>query len=415
MDKLRIGIFPEYPDKEMGGGFSYCNTLMEAIENYPFDESLDFVFIHFGKLDKPAGSKKWLQIEPFQNINKRTGYQKGVSQKFIKPVAKFLKPLERLQWRYEAEFEDAYRRSIELELAKNKIDLLYYTFPKPQQFNYPYVATQWDVGHMSMYSFPEVSMNSSYEDRQNYFRTTLEKAFCIFCESETGKAELIQYTAINKDRFFVVPLFPGNVVNIKIPLADQVACLQKHLISEKKYFFYPAQFWSHKNHYNLLVAFEKLHEKHPDIKMLFSGSDKGNLEYIKTVVNDLGLQKNVVIPGFVSNEEIYSFYKNALALVMPTFLGPTNMPLLEAEALGCPVICSDLKGHREMLGENAWYVEPDNPESIYEGMLHHLPSVLKVPHTNAVFNIENALQQIEANFLKVKAKRKAFGFNFQQY
>ena len=143
MDKLRIGIFREYPEKEMGGGFSYCNTLMEAIENYPFEKSLDFVFIHLGGMNKPAGSKKSLQIEPLQNISKRTEYKKEFSQKLIKPAAKFIKPLERIQWRYDAEFEGAYRRAIELELVKNKIDLLYYIFPKPQQFNYPYVATRY--------------------------------------------------------------------------------------------------------------------------------------------------------------------------------------------------------------------------------------------------------------------------------
>ncbi|HZH66514.1 MAG TPA: glycosyltransferase, partial [Flavisolibacter sp.] len=114
-------------------------------------------------------------------------------------------------------------------------------------------------------------------------------------------------------------------------------------------------------------------------------------------------------------EEIYTFYKHALALVMPTFLGPTNMPLLEAEALGCPVICSNLKGHWEMLGEHACYVEPNNPESIYQGMKDHLQFIPRKPRINEVFNLTNAVKQIETNFLHLKPRRKTFGFNFNQY
>ena len=44
-------------------------------------------------------------------------------------------------------------------------------------------------------------------------------------------------------------------------------------------------------------------------------------------------------------------YKNSLALVMPTYFGPTNIPPLEAFALGVPVLYSDLPGLREQVGE----------------------------------------------------------------
>jgi glycosyltransferase involved in cell wall biosynthesis len=210
-------------------------------------------------------------------------------------------------------------------------------------------------------------------------------------------------------------MFPGTVARLDVDLSRQVQYLERYGVHGRGYFFYPAQFWSHKNHYNLLLAFKKLNKNYPHIKMLFTGADKGNLEYIKSVVGDLGLQNMVVMPGFVSADEIHSFYKNALALVMPTFLGPTNMPLLEAEFLGCPVICSNLVGHREMLGENACYVEPDDPQSILDGMIKHVEAEPKKPRTNAVFNIGNAVRQIESNFLKLMPIRKTFGTNFNQF
>ncbi|MFC3559915.1 glycosyltransferase [Pedobacter jamesrossensis] len=62
---------------------------------------------------------------------------------------------------------------------------------------------------------------------------------------------------------------------------------------------------------------------------------------MKELVKGLGIEQKVIFGGFVTNEELNVFYKNAISLVMPTFMGPTNMPLLEAQALGCPVICTD--------------------------------------------------------------------------
>jgi glycosyltransferase involved in cell wall biosynthesis len=416
MDKLTIGIFLESClDQQVGGGFSYYQALIEAIDQYDFNQALDFKFINTGAATNAVSGNKILSLQPYRHISKRTRYKQHFNYSILRPAKNVVKPLSYLHRRFQTMFEMAYTKSIEAELVRNRIDLIYHLYPQGHTLNYPFVSTHWDNGHQSMFCFPEVAMNGSLADRRNYFQTTLEKAFAVYCESEAGKGELIQYTNINEDRVFVVPIFPGKVASLTVSPSDQLQCLEKYGLSNKGYFFYPAQFWSHKNHYNLVLAFQKLNESHPGIKLLFTGSDKGNQEYIKAVVHDLGLQNNVIMPGFVPIEEIYSFYKHALALVMPTFLGPTNMPLLEAEALGCPVICSNLKGHREMLGEYACYVEPNDPQSIYKGMKDHLQPLQKKPRINEVFNISNTVKQIEASFLKLKSRRKTFGFNFKQY
>jgi glycosyltransferase involved in cell wall biosynthesis len=64
-----------------------------------------------------------------------------------------------------------------------------------------------------------------------------------------------------------------------------------------------------------------------------------------------------------------ALYRGALALVMPSFFGPTNLPPVEAFALGCPVITSDLRGAREHFGEAAILVNPRDPGDIARGIL----------------------------------------------
>jgi glycosyltransferase involved in cell wall biosynthesis len=415
MDRLTIGIFQEpHLDKKTGGGYSYYHALIEAIDKFQFHESLDIRFIQNGASEPGSHLKRIVRIDPYKDIKKKIRYGHYFNHSIIKATKRFFGPIEKIYNWYEGVFDHALQKSVEEELAKNKIDLVYYLHPRPHKLNYPYVCTHWDNGHKSMFAFPEVAMNNSYDDREDYFHSVLGKAFAVYCESESGRKELLHYTSLNEERVYVVPLFPGNVVTYNISTAAQELNLKKYGIAKSQFFFYPAQFWSHKNHYNLLMAFSTLNKSHPSIKLLFTGADKGNKEYINEVVVALGLEKQVVMPGFVTNEEVYSYYKNALALVMPTFLGPSNMPLLEAEALGCPVICTDLPGHREMLGEGAYYVQPDDPLSICSGLEAHIHPREHLPRTNSVFNLENAVKQIEANFLKLKARRKTFGYQFKE-
>ena len=73
------------------------------------------------------------------------------------------------------------------------------------------------------------------------------------------------------------------------------------------YLFYPAQFWSHKNHINLLFAIKLLRDKYDlTLPVVFVGSDQGNEMHVKRMVGRLGLNKQVHFLGFVSEEDLVS-------------------------------------------------------------------------------------------------------------
>jgi glycosyltransferase involved in cell wall biosynthesis len=127
------------------------------------------------------------------------------------------------------------------------------------------------------------------------------------------------------------------------------------------YFFYPAQFWPHKNHFALLKALKILDEKyHIDVALVLTGSDKGNAGYVASLIKELGLRNKVHILGFIPQVDLACLYQFALALVFPSYFGPDNLPPLEAFALGCPVIASDVPGASEQLGEAALLVKPND-------------------------------------------------------
>ncbi|MHA4844007.1 glycosyltransferase [Flavitalea antarctica] len=415
MNKLSIGIIlKEGYTPELGGGFSYFDSVVEAIDNYEFHEDLDFSFISFTPVAHAKFKKRidYINVQDYFSWNEKMIFR---LTKRLKKNSSFYKLniIKALKTKL-TNRENKYLRDA---LIAKKIDIIYNIVPFAQFLDYPFVETHWDIGHFSMFAFPEVTMNGVFEKRDKYYSQWVSKAFAIFCESDAGKEELLSYKPINPERIFVVPMFAGKITGLNLAKEVIDSILLKYDLESDRYFFYPAQFWSHKNHYGLLVAFKKFTKKYPGIRMVFTGSDKGNLGYIKTVIKELELENEVVLTGFVSTETLYAFYKTAISLVMASYLGPTNLPLLEAQAIGCPVICNDFKGHRELLpsGSNI-FVPTGDTESLSQAMetMHNLKS----PRTgirNERFTKENCMKSIESGFLRIRNARKLFGWNFKQY
>ena len=131
-----------------------------------------------------------------------------------------------------------------------------------------------------------------------------------------------------------------------------------------KYIFYPAQFWKHKNHERLITAAKHLSREAPDIHLVFVGSKKNNYETCVRLVEQLNFGESVTFLGYVPDDHMPELYRRARALVMPTFFGPTNIPPLEAFALGCPVAISDVYGIRQQVGDAALLFDPTNTAEI---------------------------------------------------
>jgi len=89
---------------------------------------------------------------------------------------------------------------------------------------------------------------------------------------------------------------------------------------------------------------------------------------VQEAMRRLGLEERVLSLGYVPDGDMSALYAGAVALIMPTFFGPTNIPVLEAWSFGCPVLTSDIRGIREQVGDAAVLVDPRSVESIADGI-----------------------------------------------
>lgn len=199
-----------------------------------------------------------------------------------------------------------------------------------------------------------------YLYREARFSKIARYADIILVDSEVGKSHVLESYRINAGKIETLPyIAPAYIYNAPEMPSDD---LRRKL--PDRFFFYPAQFWPHKNHKRLLQALQIASKECPDMALVFSGHKRQNYKQILAYAEQLGLSDRVSFIGYVEAKTVGWFYRQAVALVMPTFFGPTNIPPLEAIVCGCPVAVSGIYGMPEQLGKASLYFDPYSTEEI---------------------------------------------------
>lgn len=257
------------------------------------------------------------------------------------------------------------------KLNENAIDLAYFLSPNPLAlglFSIPVVTTVWDLGHRELRTYPEIASFGRYTKREYYYSRILVRCSLIVTESETTASRISDLYKVDTNKILHAGLFPKGISNCDS--IDEIIPRVPY-----PYLIYPAQFWAHKNHLFLLEVMSDLQSKFPSLKLVLTGSDKGQLGLVKRRIQTLQLDENVEILGYVDNKNLRSLISNARALVFPSLLGPTNLPPLESLILGTPVVVTDKNSDLTHDPANGvWVVCEDSKEDYIESIATILSS-----------------------------------------
>lgn len=258
--------------------------------------------------------------------------------------------------------------------ARCGIELMLYPYPDPLSFEcgIPYILAIHDLQHRLQPEFPEVSADGMWEKQEYLFRNGAKHATLILVDSEVGKEDVLDcYGAygVTPERVKVLPFLPSSYLTRDVP-AEHRRRVQSVYGLPDRYLFYPAQFWPHKNHARIVRALGLIEKREGlRIPIVFCGARdleirERTFREVASLIDQLNLGREVRHLGFVPNEDMSALYAGAEGLVMPTFFGPTNIPVLEAWSFGCPVLTSDIRGIREQVGDAAVLADPRSIESI---------------------------------------------------
>jgi glycosyltransferase involved in cell wall biosynthesis len=248
-------------------------------------------------------------------------------------------------------------------LINRGADLIYFVAPSArsttmQRLNY--ITTVWDLCHRDTPEFPEVREFNQFHTRENLYRSLLAPSVTVLTDSITSAENISRRYGIDRDRLLPMPFSPAPFLS-EIYANGMNEVLAKYRL-EYGYFFYPSQFWSHKNHIRIMEALLILRQEGIRPIVVFSGGDMGNRKMVEGFITQNDLAGQVKVLGFVPAEDMRGLYGGCRAVVMPTYFGPTNIPPLEAWMIGKPLIYS-LHFH-EQAGDAAILIDPDDANDL---------------------------------------------------
>jgi glycosyltransferase involved in cell wall biosynthesis len=233
----------------------------------------------------------------------------------------------------------------------------------------PYVVVVHDLMHKYLLTSPDYSIKDRIT-RDIVYKYAVRRSLVTVAISEQNKKDLVRFYQIDEDKIRIIPPYPSWFVykykEMEKPYAK--ALLNKYRLPEK-FIFYPSQILHQKNQSSLIRAVYLLLKKYNvKIPVIFAGPviSKEYFKYLIKLTKDLRIEDQIYFLKYVSEETLVALYKCSHSLVLPTFAGPTELPLLEAMVLGTPILCSNIFEFPKQVGDAGLLFDPNSIEDLAE-------------------------------------------------
>jgi glycosyltransferase involved in cell wall biosynthesis len=168
----------------------------------------------------------------------------------------------------------------------------------------------------------------------------------IIVPSDYAKKQIHRYyKELPVDRLVTIYEGPKTLSKEYEPV-NHATILSKLRIQEKKYLLHVGVMNKRKNIPFLINAYKQLLENGNDYKLVLAGS-LNTSQYIDdsakilTTITQNNLQHQVILTGYLSDEELAVVYQHAFLYVFPSLNEGFGLPIVEAFAYGVPVIVSN--------------------------------------------------------------------------
>lgn len=221
------------------------------------------------------------------------------------------------------------------------------------------ISTFHDAAVLRM---PEL-FSKSYRALHTRLRPALARRSAgLITVSNFSAGELSELLEVSRDRFVIAPNAADHIQLIEAK-ADVLA---QNELAPRHYALCVGNQTPNKNVATAIKAFLAL--ERPDLKLVIVGA--GDAEVFGTVA--IADHPNVVRLGYVDDGQLRSLYESAAFLCFPSLYEGFGIPVLEAMALGCPVIASDAAAVPETCGDAALMAPPTDVKAFTQAMVRVL-------------------------------------------
>ncbi len=170
---------------------------------------------------------------------------------------------------------------------------------------------------------------------------------------------------VDQGRVVVIPHAPT------LPAADDTnadATLAEYGLERQRYLLFVGTLEPRKNVERLVEAFERVADERPGLKLVLAGASRWHFTRIGRRIERSPVRKRIVLTGYATTEHLSTLVANCAAVVYPSLYEGFGMPVLDAMALGAPVVTSGRTATLEAAGGAASLVNPEDVGDIARGI-----------------------------------------------
>ena len=250
------------------------------------------------------------------------------------------------------------------QLAKKwRIDLMF--FPDHTSSLWSTKIAQAIVLHdLAPFAMPETFNSIRRLYKQRAIAHSIQAAKVILADSYATKAEALRY-------------FPGidrkiNVVHLglecsieRVTNQEVLSTIRKRYALQDPFLLFVGTLEARKNVLQIIKAFAQGRRifgwKHT---LVLAGTRGYGYQDIKRTIIEEHVQTNVILTGYIRDEDLSSLYSLADIFIYPSLYEGFGFPPLEAMKCGCPVIVSNTTSMPEVVGDAGLYIDPYDETSI---------------------------------------------------
>lgn len=292
---------------------------------------------------------------------------------------------------------------------------------KKEQFDIIHIHTPFFVGHLGQYlgwkhKIPRVHTSHTFWSKYLHYMPLLPKKlgrqadevlltrkFCNRNKHVIAPSSVMKDWLLKNDVRVPISVIPTGVQNHEIP--SQEKCddfkLRLGIPSNVPMLLFSGILGQKKTVFFLLKVFKEVLKDVPNAA-LFIASNGPEWENMKLIAKEEGLDASIVMPGYLDHNDLFFAYSSADVLLFPPKTEMQGLGLLESLSCGCPAVCINEMGVRDLLGKDqkGGFLVDDNLEE-FASHVKKLIQDSKLREQKSAEAIERAL-----DFSSVKMAKK---------
>ncbi len=254
------------------------------------------------------------------------------------------------------------------ELFRRPVDVLHVQYTAPPFCRIPLVVTIHDLAFERM---PETFTRRGSFQLKLTVRRTAKKAARIATVSEYSRQDLLELYRIPPEKVVVTYNGVESGFTPQPSRPDEAAEVRRRFGVSRDFLLAVGSLQPRKNLVRLIRAYARLRSEREDfsLQLVIVGRKLWLANEIFDEVKRHRWAGDVILTGYVADEDLPALYRAARAFVYPSLFEGFGLPPLEAMACGTPVVTSDVSSLPEVAGDAALLIDPNDEQALANALV----------------------------------------------